>query len=225
MAVWLTGRSPQLVEPDDTFDPLLRKVIEGIESLGAVVEIYTLPTSVIGTTFLCLAFGDGENYPGVTFGMGCDLEPRAALKQAVLELGQTGPYLRRMMRSKTLTAPANPSGVSAMLDHASYYFPRERAVAFDRLRSQKQSVRLKDLKSSKNRSLPDCVAELNEARVRVALIDVTSADVATGPFRVVRAVSPDLQPIWYGHGLERVPVQRIRDMKIASDVPAINPIW
>ena len=63
------------------------------------------------------------------------------------------------------------------------------------------------------------------AGVRVALIDVTSADVATGPFRVIRAVSPNLQPIWYGYGLERHPAERIRNLKLADDIPAIHPIW
>ncbi len=223
MAAWLTGRSAQRILIDDTLDPLLHDVLKGLEGLGANVEIYTLPTSAIGTTVLCLAFGDGENYPGVTFGLGCDLEPRVALKQAVLELGQTGPYLRRMMRSRVLTTPPDPAVVREMLDHAAYYFPRERASAFDRLRSNKSSVPLGDLKA--NRSLQDCVSSLNEAGVRVALIDVTSADVATGPFRIMRTVSPDLQPIWYGYGLERTPVERIRKMKVAADVPPINPIW
>lgn len=223
MAAWLTGRPAQRIELDDTFDPLLHQVIEGIEGLGANVELFTLPTTAIGTTVLCLAFGDGENYPGITFGLGCDLEPQAALKQAVLELGQTGPYLRRMMQSEFLTTPPDPTAVREMLDHAAYYFPRERASAFDRLCTNKQSLPLGDLKV--NRSLPDCVSALNEAGVRVALVDVTSADVATGPFRVVRAVSPDLQPIWYGYGLERTPVERIRNLKVAADVPPINPIW
>ena len=63
------------------------------------------------------------------------------------------------------------------------------------------------------------------AGVRVAVVDVTSADVATGPFRVARAVSPDLQPILYGYGLERIPVERIRRMKSSAVVPPINPIW
>ena len=225
MAAWLTGRAAPRIELDDTLDPLLREVIEGLERLGAAVEIYTLPTSAIGTTVLCLALGDGENYPGVTFGLGCDLDSRAALKQAVLEIGQTGPYLRRMMNSKTLSAPADPSAVREMLDHAAYYFPRERASAFDRLRSNEHTILLSDLKTIGNRSLQACLSALNEAGVRVALIDVTSPDVATGPFRVMRAVSPDLQPIWYGYGMDRTPVERLRNMKIASDLPPINPIW
>lgn len=76
-----------------------------------------------------------------------------------------------------------------------------------------------------NRSIQDCVSALYEAGMRVALIDVTSADVETGPFRVMRAVSPALQPIWSGDGLERTPVERGRKMKVAADVPPIKPIW
>jgi ribosomal protein S12 methylthiotransferase accessory factor len=220
MSTWLTAGPTQRIQLDDTLDPLLRTVLEGIEVLGATVEVYRLPASVIGTIVLCLALGDGEQYPGVTFGLGCDLDPRAALRQAVLELGQTGPYLRRMMRSGVLKPAEDPSGVREMLDHAAYYFPKERASAFDCLRSQ-ETISLRELKSVATRSLEDCAAALNEAGVRVALVDVTSADVATGPFSVMRAVSPNLQPIWYGYGLDRIHGK----LKIARDVPPINPIW
>ncbi|HEX5602374.1 MAG TPA: hypothetical protein VFX63_07485, partial [Pyrinomonadaceae bacterium] len=134
--------------------------------------------------------------------------------------GQTGPYLRRMMLLGVLRPAEDPSGVREMLDHAAYYFPKERASAFDRLRSQ-ETLNLRELKSVATRSLEDCTTELDKAGVRVALVDVTSADVATGPFSVMRAVSPDLQPIWYGYGLDRIHPK----LKIASDVPPINPIW
>jgi hypothetical protein len=112
-----------------------------------------------------------------------------------------------------------------MLDHAAYYFPADRASAFDSLRTGETSISLSDLDNVTNRSLNDCVSALKQAGVRVALIDVTSADVATGPFRVMRAVSTDLQPIWYGYGLERNPTERIRKLGIASNIPPINPIW
>jgi ribosomal protein S12 methylthiotransferase accessory factor len=225
MATWLTGRSADRIRLDDTFDPSLRAVLEGVESLGATVEVYSLPTSVMGTTVVCLAIGDGDRYPGITFGLGADLDPRSALRQAVLELGQTGPYLRRMMQSKTLTTPAAPAAVREMLDHAAYYFPPERARAFDRLRFGDTTISLRDLERPVNRSLHECVSALKQAGVRVVLIDVTAPDVATGPFHVMRAVSPDLQPIWYGYGLDRIPVGRIRDLGIAPDLPPINPIW
>ena len=232
MTTWLAARAGRRVELDDTLDPLLRRVLNGIQTLGATIEVYVLPASACGTTVLCLGLGDGDNYPGVTLGLGTDLDSRSALRQAVLELAQTGPFLRRMMQSNALPVPDDPGSVSEMLQHAAYYFPRERAAAFDRLRTSDAPLALRDLaegepKQSKRskRSLMHCASELNAAGVRVALVDVTSADVATRSFCVMRAVSPDLQPIWYGYGFERPPVERVRKLKLASAVPAIHPIW
>jgi bacteriocin biosynthesis cyclodehydratase domain-containing protein len=224
MAAWLTACPGRRLELDG--DPWLQRIVDGIEGLGAAVEIYVLPTSACGTTVLCLAFGDGDRYPGVTLGLGADLDPRSALRQAMLELAQTGPHLRRMMHTRALPVPDDPSLVREMLHHASYYFPAERAEAFDRLRSGHPAVEMQALAGGiQERSLVRCASALNAAGVRVALVDVTSADVATGPFRVVRAVSPDLQPISYGYGLDRRPAQRIRARGLASRIPAVHPIW
>lgn len=128
-----------------------------------------------------------------------------------------------MMRSQTLRTPESPSDVREMLDHAAYYFPLDRAQAFDRLRSNQPPVSLSH--DVTNRSLNDCVVALKHAGVRIALVDMTSPDVATGPFRVMRAVSPDLQPIWYGYSLERKVVNRIGNLGLDSNLPPINPIW
>jgi hypothetical protein len=113
-----------------------------------------------------------------------------------------------------------------MLDHAAFYFPADRASAFDRLRGGGDAVPLGSLLTwDGERSLEACAAALERAGVRVALVDVTSSDIATTPFRVVRAVSPDLQPISYGYGFERAPVERIRSRVLGEGLPPIHPIW
>jgi ribosomal protein S12 methylthiotransferase accessory factor YcaO len=226
LTAWLTATPGRRILIDESLDPSLRRVLEGVEALGAAVEVYMLPTSACGVTVLCLGVGNGKDYPGATIGLGADLDWRAALRQALLELGQTGPYLQRMMCSGTLAVPAGPDSVREMLHHAAYYFSRERATAFDRLRNDDSPVALRELAESlPNRSLARCASELSAAGVRVALIDVTSADVATGPFVVVRAISPDLQPISYGFGLESQPVERARIRGLAAEIPPIQPIW
>ena len=225
MTAWLTETRGRPVKLDHTLDPSLRLVLDGLERQDARIEIYSLPTSVCGTTILCLALGKRDTYPGVTFGLGCDLDANLAVRQAILELGQTGPYLQRMMQSKQLVTARDPTSVSEMLDHAAYYFPHERAAVFDRLRGTAAPLLLSDLPGGSARSLSNCASELDAAGVRVALVDVTSADVATGPFHVVRAVSNNLQPISYGYGLDRRPVDRLRRMGLAAEIPPINPIW
>jgi ribosomal protein S12 methylthiotransferase accessory factor len=226
MTAWFTSCAGRKVDLDSALDPLLRQVMDGIEGFGAIVELYLLPTSACGTTALCLALGDGEQYPGVTIGLGTDPDPRSAIKQAILELGQTGPHLRRLVRSRQIAVPAQPHLVREMLDHAAYYFPVERAAAFNWLRNRLAPITLRDLgQTAQQRSLANCAATLRAAGVRVALVDVSSPDVATGPLRVVRAISPDLQPISYGYGLDYQPGKRIRQLGLATHVPAIHPIW
>jgi hypothetical protein len=118
--------------------------------------------------------------------------PLAAIRQAILELAQTGPHLRRLMRSRTLPVPEHPRDVREMIQHAVYYFPVERAAAFDRVRRGATPVDLRDLAvPGPQRSLASCGAALAAANIRVA-DRCHVPDVATGPFRVVRAVSPDL---------------------------------
>jgi hypothetical protein len=61
--------------------------------------------------------------------------------------------------------------------------------------------------------------------VRVALVDVTSADIAMSPFRVVRAVSPDLQPISFGYESNRLSVPHLAALGAAASEDEISPIW
>ena len=225
MSAWLSGTPGCRISVDDSLDPMLSEVLGQIAHLGADIELFTLPTSACGTTALCMALGDGDRYPAMSFGLGCDLDPRAALRQAILELGQTGPFLRRMMQNGQLAIPRVPEDVREMLDHAAYYFSRERIGAFDAIRQGGSTLELRDLRPSAGSSLAALSAQLCDAGIRIATVDVTSADVRLGPFRVVRAVSPDLQPISYGHGLERTRVDRLRRLGERAALPPISPIW
>ncbi|MGH3861679.1 YcaO-like family protein [Actinokineospora sp.] len=223
MAAWLTGAKGRFVELDETLDPDLAAIVEALRTQGVTVEVYLLPTSMYGVTAAALALGDGKRRPGATLGLGADRSPRAAIRAAVLELAQTASHLAGLMRERPV--PKGPEDVREMLDHAAYYFPLDRVAAFDRLRCGGTS-RLRDLREPvAESSVTDLAHVLDSAKVRVAVVDVTSADVATGPFRVVRAVSPDLQPISYGHGNDRSLVARLRGRTLTASRTHIHPIW
>jgi ribosomal protein S12 methylthiotransferase accessory factor len=223
MAAWLTGAKGRFVDLDDTLDSDLAAIVEALRTQGVTVEVYLLPTSMYGVTAAALALGDGKRRPGVTLGLGADRSPRAAIRAALLELAQTASHLAGLMRERPV--PKGPEEVREMLDHAAYYFPLDRVAAFDRLRCGGTS-RLRDLREPvAESSVTDLAHVLGSAKVRVAVVDVTSADVAMGPFRVVRAVSPDLQPISYGHGNDRSVVARLRGRTLAANRTHIHPIW
>lgn len=225
LATWLTGRPAARIELDDSLDPALAAVIDAVRGLGAQVELYRLETAACGTAVMCLALGDGVEYPGATIALGADLDPAGALRQAVLELGQTGPHLRKMMRRGALAVPVLPEDVHEMMDHAAWFFEPGRASVFDGIRGSVTLPLRAVLEQGCERSLASVAAELRSAGVRVALVDVTSSDIATTGLTVMRAISADLQPLWYGYGLERRVVARIQRMGLRADLPAVHPIW
>jgi hypothetical protein len=112
-----------------------------------------------------------------------------------------------------------------MLDHAVYYFPRERASAFDYLRDDSSACSLADLPQGLDRSIPACLHTLTRSGLRVALVDATSGDIAMSPFRVMRALSPDLQPISFGYGLDRLSVPYLAALDPVASEDEIAPIW
>ena len=225
VAAWTTGCAGRRVAIDDSIDPALRRVIGAMEVLGGDVELYLLPTGACATTVLALGLGDGETWPGVAVGLGTDLDPHLAARQAILALSENGSRLARLMRSGPLPVPRKPQAVATVIDHAAWYVPVGRRSAFDRLRASERTFSLGDLGAIQvERPLRHCAIELAAAGVRVAVVDVTSPDVSTGPFTVMRAVSPDLQPMSYGFGLDRLPVGRLAARAdVTADVTAVLP--
>ncbi|MGQ0838878.1 YcaO-like family protein [Actinokineospora sp.] len=225
MAAWLTGAKGRYVELDDTLDDDLRAIVAALTERGPTVEVYLLPTSTYGTTAAALAIGDGRRWPGAVLGLGADRSPRGAIRTALVELAQTAPHLAVLLRERAHPVPPHADAVREMLDHAAYYFPPHRVAAFDRLRCGGTS-QLRDLvEPIPEVSVEDLADVLGAAGIRVAVVDVTSADVAMGPFRVVRAVSPDLQGISYGHGYDRSPVGRLRSALVPPNRRNVHPIW
>lgn len=241
LAAWSTGRPGRPIawdaETEGELDALgaatgeprlgvrLRRVRDNVAALGASVTLVDLTTGVAGTTVLALARGDGRTFPGAALGLGCSLDPAAALRSALLELGQTAPFLARGLRSGDLRVPGRPEEVRVLLDHAAWFFSAERARAFDRLVGPDAPAPLARGTPRRPDSLTALRATLDAAGVRVALVHVTAPDVATGPFRVARAVSPDLQPLTHGYGLDAEPTPRIRALGLDPERPPITPVW
>ena len=51
--------------------------------------------------------------------------------------------------------------------------------------------------------------DMQTGALRIAVVDVTSPDVRSSPFRVARAIGLDMQPIEFGHHVRRLPSTRL----------------
>jgi ribosomal protein S12 methylthiotransferase accessory factor len=211
MLTWLCRLKAPRIELDASLDAGSWQAISQLAARGVPVEAYLLDVGVGIPTVFCVGYGDGRSWPGVTVSLATHTDPRRAAAKAILEQAHVGPYLASLL--PTAKVPGSFAEVLTLEDHAAYYFPPERQAAFDFLRSGGlQPVRLADLPDAGPATVRNCSTRLAAAGLRVAIVDVTSPDVAFSPFRVARAVGIDMLPIHFGSYLRRLGNPRLKKL-------------
>ena len=208
MITWLAQVPTRRVIPD-CIDEITRVLINEFENLGLEMRLYLLSVGVDLPVVLCLILGDGKIWPGGTVGLGAHADPVFATRKAILEQALMGPALRREMLSGKSRIPRR---VRTTLDHALYYATKRRARAFHFLDAENlEPVLLSELAQPEAISLDLYTRRLRDAGVRIAIKDLTPPDVAAeSPFRVVRALGTNLQPLHFGFGMSRAASPRLR---------------
>jgi ribosomal protein S12 methylthiotransferase accessory factor len=220
MLTWLCQLPARRITIDDSIEAPVRDVITQLNRRGADVELYLLDgTDLDVPAVMCLAIGDGKTLPAVSVALSCHLDPRVAVRKAVLEQGHVGPYLQRKLFEHRV--PQTPLEVETLEDHAAYYFTPERLPVFDFVRrAERPPIAARDLAPCTGVSIAACAERLQKAGIRVAMVDVTSPDLRESPFRVARAVGLDVQPIHFGERYRRLRNPRLE--KLSGGRP-LNP--
>jgi ribosomal protein S12 methylthiotransferase accessory factor len=174
-------------------------ILAHLEARGAETEVYLLAQTPAFVA-AAVATGDGVRWPAVTLGLGAARHAKDAVAKAILELGQTAPYLARVWRRGEVTLPATPQDVRTLRDHALYYCAEQHRPEFERWRNT-----------------PPGSPFLRSAEVRIAFADLTPPALADSPYRVVRALGCGLQPLHSRCGLERLACERLAGL--LADAP------
>jgi ribosomal protein S12 methylthiotransferase accessory factor len=124
------------------------------------------------------------------------------VNKAILEHGQTGPFLAHVWRNLKLSIPRSSEDIRTLQDHALYYCDPCHLKEFERWRIAADTVQTQGERANRW----SCSESPNP---RVAIVDLTPPDLEESPFRVVRGIARELQPIWYGHGFERTFTARL----------------
>jgi ribosomal protein S12 methylthiotransferase accessory factor len=221
MLTWLCQLPSRRIVLDDSVEPGVQEVVRQVRHRGAEIETYLLDgTDLDVPVVMCLALGESDSkLPAVSVSLACHLDPRVAVRKAILEQGHVGPYLLRQVAERKV--PESPADVHTLDDHAAYYFTPERLPIFDFIRhSGREPIAYRDLPACDDVSVAACAARLDKAGVRVAVVDVTSPDLIESPFRVARAIGLDVQPIHFGERFRRLANPRLT--KLSGGRP-LNP--
>ena len=210
MLTWYAKQPCQRLKLDAVNSGKMRVMLDELSAMGMKLELYLLDVGVHVPTVVCLAFGDGLTTPAVSVALACHGDIQVAMKKALLEQGHVMPYLCHLMRTGA-KVPQHVSEVQSLEDHAAYYFNLSKRSAFDFMRqTEEQAIDIDKWRYAVVKDSGDLNQRLLDAGVEVAIVDVTSPDVALSPFRVARAVGKHMQPIHFGEQYKRVDNPRLK---------------
>ncbi len=210
MLTWYAKQPCQRLKLDAVNHGKMRVMLDELSEMGMELELYLLDVGIHVPTVVCLAFGDGVRTPAVSVALACHGDIQVAMKKALLEQGHVMPYLCHLMRTGA-KVPQHVSEVQSLEDHAAYYFKLDKRSAFDFMRQPiEQALNVDQWHYPIVKDSSDLNQRLLDAGVEVAIVDVTSPDVALSPFRVARAVGKHMQPIHFGEQFKRVDNPRLK---------------
>nr|WP_255494841.1 YcaO-like family protein [Luteibacter sp. Sphag1AF] len=204
MRFWMSRTHPVRLLDVDIDEPV-RRALHAIERQGAQVEVHVLEDASGHATVLCAGYGDGQRWPGLTVGLGTHASLTVAVRKAVLEHSHYGLYMQRLMREGRHHAVREAADVRSNLDHGLWYVDPARQIA---MRARTRHAAAESMIHAARRFTHDATLRgsttaLARTGIRVAAVDVTPADIAVTPYRVVRAFAPFLQPVHFGFRMER----------------------
>lgn len=205
MLAWMTSGARLWRLPTAGVGHDAEAAIETLASEGVEIDLYLLPEHSRHATVLCIGWGDGTRWPGVTTGLGTHASFDVALRKAVLEHSHYGLYMQRLMREGRHHPITDPHHVRSNLDHGLLYVHKEWQSVVREMTKDASPMSLEEARRrfTQPAALEACVRALGDEGIRVAAVDVTPPDIALTPYRVARAVADGLQPVHFGHGMQR----------------------
>jgi ribosomal protein S12 methylthiotransferase accessory factor len=219
---WLNRLKTRRVDPRTHPHRELVEYTEAYHRRGVELELYLLPTDHPWHVFMALGVqvGEGRDGPAVVVGLGADLDARQAARQALLEVGQVRPALRRRLREpknreRLVELLEDPRRVAVLEDHDLLYAAPGAMHAFDFLRQQPITpFSWDEPESGTPQSRLSLLLDTLRSQEGGDLIyyNLTPPDMAPFHLYTVRAILPGYQPIHFGWNQRRLAGRRLYDL-------------
>ncbi|WP_071189293.1 YcaO-like family protein [Trichormus sp. NMC-1] len=180
---------------------------------GIELVAFDLTTDINVPVVMAMLIDRSGKSPAVSTGLGCHLDGKTAFHKAIFEVCQA--RFGDIERMKT-GAGANLhqySDIKYLDDHNAFFYTTARLGELDFLFNHDQSCKVEDLPTYESESevekLQSVVARLHSVGVQAYLVEITTPDIASLGFRVVRTLASELVPIYFGYGQEPLGTRRL----------------
>jgi len=219
MISWLNRLPCQRISPHNHPQDEIVELCEAYSRRQVEMQLYLLPTDHPCHVFAALGVQAGNaDGPAVMAGLGADLDPIRAARQALLEVAQARPVLRRLLRHPDVSQRmkelvADPRLVSTIEDHELLYASTRSSNAFNFMFSSSQTAFTWEpkLPESPADKLQRLIDHFSSKGWDLIYYNLTSPDMEEMGLYTARVIVPDFQPIDFGWKERRLGGERLYD--------------
>ncbi|WP_028103874.1 YcaO-like family protein [Pseudoduganella violaceinigra] len=217
-AMWQMQYAPRkLVVAPATMERLLSGVRRQLAHPSLDVHLWDISTDVGMPVVLCLA--RSRNDGTMSLGASAHVDVATAINKAVVEA------FHGYCWGSSILSAGNPLPERAAIrnpgDHFAYFLERERQGAMDFLFTNEATISSDHPSLHQLANMDDLLARLKSMGLRALAVDVTSGDVASLGFCVLRAFVPGLHPLLFGDGMLTRDERRLRVIAAHWGLPGV----
>jgi len=234
LITWM-NRLPAVELKFDDAPGLSGRIYRHYAHFGINVRAFLMPSDLPAATVMAISFEDDPARPANVAGLGCHPDPNVALLKALFELCQGRPAEATRFQTKPPQGRLNRyEDVHTLDDHSAFMSQMDRRQEFAFLWQTGDRKRVDQLRNWSTgdpaQDLKQCAAELAARGHHAAFVELTTPDLLDYEIHVVRVIVPELQPVHFGYGQERLGGERLftlpRQLGIAESVRSegdLNP--
>ncbi len=189
------------------------EILRHYARFGIELVAFNFTTDIKVPVVMAMLIDHSGKSPAVATGLGCHLDGSTALHKAIFEVCQA-----RFGDIEHMAAGAGANlnkyeDIKDLDDHSAFFYTTARLGELDFLFDHDQYLKVEDLPTYKSQSeaekLQSVIARLHSVGAEPYLVEITTPDIASLGFRVVRTLASELVPIYFGYGLEPLGTRRL----------------
>lgn len=180
---------------------------------GIELVTFDLITDIQVPVVMAMLIDHSGKSPAVATGLGCHLDGSTALRKAIFEVCQSRFGDINRMAADTGANLHKYDDVECLDDHSAFFYSTARLGELDFLFHHDQRLKVEDLPTYTHNleveKLQSVITRLSSVGVEPYLVELTTPDIKSLGFRVVRTLATELVPIYFGHGREPLGTRRL----------------
>ncbi len=198
--------------------PMLAQVVERFREVDLAVSVNLATTDLGIPVVITLSLDDTGAGPASVIAARADFDIENAIARSLEETAQTRLWARKLMRDRPEFEPAPDfSDIIRGEDHVRLYCDMKMRKHLDFLLDAPDEIRVRDLPApphAPHGRLDLCLEVLAAKGFDVIVVDVTTADIASTGFHVVRVIVPGLQPLDMDHNWRYLGGKRLYEVPV-----------